>query len=248
MVALSDRVEGDLSDRRMWLVNLSVEPYDAVHALQLRLVEWRQRGLVGDTLLLLEHEPVITLGRRADDGHILVGDEVLAQEGIVVRRIERGGDVTYHGPGQLVGYPILHLPSHSLGVSDYMHRLEQVIIDALAVWGINAHLREGFVGVWVGRNKIAALGVRIRRGVSFHGLALNVAPIMAHWETIIPCGITDGGVTSMAAELGYAPPMAQVRDTLAEQFARLFGVDVVETTIDTLAAQAAATERAEAEV
>jgi lipoyl(octanoyl) transferase len=231
----------------MWLVNLGVEPYDAAHALQLRLVDWRQRGLVGDTLLLLEHEPVITLGRRADDGHILVGDEVLAQEGIVVRRIERGGDVTYHGPGQLVGYPILHLPSHSLGVSDYMHRLEQVIIDALAVWGINAHLREGFVGVWVGRNKIAALGVRIRRGVSFHGLALNVAPIMAHWETIIPCGIADGGVTSMAAELGHAPPMAQVRDTLAEQFARLFGADVVETTVDALAAQAAAAERAEAE-
>ncbi len=231
----------------MWLVNLGVEPYDAAHALQRRLVDWRQRGLVEDTLLLLEHEPVITLGRRADDGHILVSDEVLAQEGIVVRRIERGGDVTYHGPGQLVGYPILHLPSHGLGVSDYMHRLEQVIIDALAVWGINAHLREGFVGVWVGRNKIAALGVRIRRGVSFHGLALNVSPIMAHWEAIIPCGITDGGVTSMAAELGHAPPMAQVRGTLAEQFARLFGVDVVETTVDALAAQAAAAERAETE-
>jgi len=130
--------------------------------------------------------------------------------------------VTYHGPGQLVGYPILYLPDHNLGASDYMHRLEDVLALALADYGIKTHRREGIIGVWVGENKIAALGVRIRGQVTYHGWALNVAPDMRHWEYIIPCGITDGGVTSMAREMGAAPSMAGVRARVAARFAELF--------------------------
>ncbi len=235
-----------MSSKRVEWVTLGIQPYDAAHQLQLELVEARQRGLIGDTLLLLEHEPVITLGRRAEEGHILAAPEALAREGVVVRRIERGGDVTYHGPGQLVAYPILHLPSHGLGASDYMHGLEQVVMATLSTYGIETHLREGIIGVWVGQNKIAALGVRIRRGVSFHGLALNVAPNMDHWGTIIPCGITDGGVTSMALELGQAPSMAEVRGRLAEHLARFLRVELLETTVADLRRRASEAQPGEA--
>jgi len=205
------------------VVHLGVEPYSAAEDLQERLVVGRQEGRIGDLLLLLEHEPVITLGRRGDPRHILTPLDVLSREGIDVRRTERGGDVTYHGPGQLVGYPIVHLPSRGLGASDYMHRLEDVIAATLQDFGIPTHRRQGIIGVWVGENKIAALGVRVKRGVAYHGFALNVAPNMAHWAHIVPCGLRDGGVTSMRGELGQAPPMSVVRDRVVHHFGRLFG-------------------------
>jgi lipoyl(octanoyl) transferase len=209
-------------------------PYERAQALQQRLVARRQEGCVGDVLLLLEHAPVITLGLRADEGHILATAEALAEAGVAVARSERGGDVTYHGPGQLVGYPILHLASYDLGASDYMHRLEVVLMRALADFGIITHRREGIIGVWVGANKIAALGVRIKRGVTFHGFALNVAPQMAHFDLIIPCGITDGGVTSMAQELAHPPDMAEVEERVAHHFGALFGVKMVPTVLEAL--------------
>lgn len=230
------------TDHRVGLLNLGREPYQRVQALQNRLVDRRQRGEIGDTLILLEHQPVITLGRRGDPGHILADAEALAAAGVEVCRSERGGDVTYHGPGQLVGYPILYLPDHALGASDYMHRLEDVLALALADYGIATHRREGIIGVWVGENKIAALGVRVRGQVTYHGWALNVAPDMRHWGYIIPCGITDGGVTSMALELGAAPPMAEVRACMAARFAELFHATlypVDEHTLDESAASAA---------
>jgi len=230
----------------MWWVNLGREPYSSAEAMQHRLVEWRQQGQIDDTLVLLEHDPVLTLGRRADQSHILASGEVLAREGIEVRQTERGGDVTYHGPGQIVGYPIVHLPSLGLGASDYMHRLEQVLMDALQDYGIATHRREGIIGVWVGENKIAALGVRIKKGVAFHGFALNVAPNMYHWTLLIPCGITDGGVTSMALELPEAPPAEEVRARIAHHWARRFGVELVEITLEELSS-IAETENAAAE-
>jgi len=200
--------------------------YDDAHQLQLDLVARRHEGAVGDTLLLLEHEPVFTLGRRSDEGHILADKERLAQEGVQVRRVERGGDVTYHGPGQIVGYPILRLRDYHLGASDYMHRLEQVIIDTCSEYELSARRREGYIGVWIGNNKIAAFGVRIRRGITFHGWAFNIAPNMSHWDCIIPCGITDGGVTSLRAELGWAPETTDVVERLVIHFARLFDANV----------------------
>ena len=220
--------------KRVWLLNLGIERYGAMHELQLKLVDWRQHKRVGDMLLLLEHSPVITLGRRADEAHILVSQEVLNREGIDVHRIERGGDATYHGPGQLVGYPILHLPSYHMGASDYMHRLEEVIARTCVDYGLRTHRREKTIGVWVGDNKIAALGVRIKRGVTLHGFAFNIAPNMSHWSLIIPCGITDGGVTSMALELEVPPDMDQVRERVAAHFSELFQIDLVPTTLEAL--------------
>jgi lipoyl(octanoyl) transferase len=211
----------------MWLVNLGVEPYAPLEELQNRLVVCRQQGVIPDVLLLLEHTPVITLGRRADEGHILATPEVLAREGITVQRTERGGDVTYHGPGQLVAYPIIHLPSLGLGASDYMHHLEDVVSLTAADYGIATQRRAGIIGVWVGQNKLAAMGVRIKRGVSMHGLALNVAPNMVHWSLIIPCGITDGGVTSLSQELAVAPSMPEVRGRIAQRFAQVFDVQLL---------------------
>ncbi len=209
-----------------WLLNLGRAHYDPVHALQLALVEARYEGRIPDTLVLVEHEPVITLGRRADPQHILAPPELLAAEGITVRPIERGGDVTYHGPGQVVAYPIVHINERGLGASDYMHALEGVVAATLRDYGLESYLREGLIGVWVCGNKIAALGVRIRRGVTFHGLALNVSPDMRHWSYIVPCGITDGGVTSLAAELGVAPPLAEVQGRLAAHWAQAFEAEL----------------------
>lgn len=206
------------------VVALGRQPYGVVHAFQHRLVAARQRGAVGDVLLLLEHEPVITLGRRADLAHVLASEEMLTRAGINVVPVERGGDVTYHGPGQLVGYPILNLNSLGLGPSDYMHALEDVIIAAMGDWSIAAGRRKGQVGVWVGEDKICAMGVRISKRVTYHGFALNVDPIMDHWRMIVPCGIRDGFVTSMAAELGFAPSMDDVMATVVTCFAAVFGM------------------------
>ena len=230
----------------MALVELGVQPYDAIYDLQRTLVVMRQQDIIGDTVLLLEHAPVYTLGRRADAAHVLASEEVLAREGIAVRRIERGGDVTYHGPGQLVGYPILDMHSHNLGASDYMHRIEDVVAATCADFGIRVHRREKVIGLWAGENKIAALGVRIKRGVTFHGFALNVDTNMRHWSMIVPCGITDGGVTSMALELDRAPPMSTVRARVAHHMGRLFNVDLVPTDLETLSALAAKPDLADA--
>jgi len=222
------------------LIQLGVQPYGPMQALQNELVQWRQQELIEDAFLLLEHAPVITLGRRADPAHILATPEMLTGEGVEVCQSERGGDVTYHGPGQLVGYPILRLHRYHIGASDYMHRLEEVIMLTLADYGLASHRRDRVIGAWVGDNKIAAFGVRIKRGVTLHGFALNVSPNMLHWSFIIPCGITDGGVTSMAAQLGSAPPMQRVRERVIDHFQALFNVKVAPTTLAQLREQARA--------
>jgi lipoate-protein ligase B len=190
--------------------------------LQHRVVAARQAGQIGDVLLLVEHDPVITLGRRADPTHILVPDELLAQAGVAVHRVERGGDVTYHGPGQLVGYPILHLEERGLGAADYVHRLEDLLLAVLADFGLEGHRRQGIIGVWLGHDKVGALGVRIARHVSYHGFALNVNTDLRHFGLIIPCGITDGGVTSMARALGQAVDWQAVVARTQQHFAALF--------------------------
>jgi len=216
----------------MNLIAFGVEPYRPMNKLQQRIAAWRHEELVDDTLLLAEHTPTITLGRRADQDNILASAEQLRSEGIEVCRIERGGDVTFHGPGQLVGYPIIHLPSHGLGASDYMHRLEDVVALTLAEYGIATHRRPSVIGVWVGDNKICAFGVRIRRGVTFHGFALNVAPNWHHWSLIVPCGIREGGVTSMAREMPAAPTMSALRERITCHFCRVFHTTMQRTTLD----------------
>lgn len=206
------------------LLNLRRWPYEEALVLQHRIVAARQAGLVGNTLILLEHDPVITIGRTGDAGHILASKEDLLAAGIRVYRVERGGNVTYHGPGQLVGYPILRLADYGLGVSDYMHCLEETIIRTLADFGIEAGRLDNVIGVWVSGAKIAALGARIEGGVTYHGFALNVDPDLSHFDFIVPCGITGCRVTSMCLELGRQVDMEAVRERLVTRFSEVFGV------------------------
>ena len=171
--------------------------------LQDELVERRLGDEIGDTLLLLEHPPVITLGRRGSAQDIFVAEATLAKLGIGVERTTRGGLVTYHGPGQLVGYPIVRLRARGLSVPCYVHALELAIVEALGEIGVSAHVDDGHVGVWSAAGKIAAIGVAQRHGVSLHGFAVNLQPDLSHFTLINPCGIGDLGVTSAAAILGH---------------------------------------------
>jgi lipoyl(octanoyl) transferase len=177
--------------------------YAEAMRLQDDLVEQRLREDIGDTLLLLEHPPVITLGRRGLMEHIFAAEATLARLGIAVERTTRGGLVTYHGPGQLVGYPIVKLRARGLSVPCYVRALELAVVDVLGEIGVAAHIDEQHVGVWTAAGKIAAIGVAQRHGVSLHGFAVNLQPDLSHFTLINPCGIGDLGVTSAAAILGH---------------------------------------------
>ncbi len=187
---------------------------DAVR-LQDELVEQRRADEIGDTLLLLEHPPVITLGRRATLDDVFLSAGALKQRGIALERATRGGLVTYHGPGQLVGYPIVKLRVRGLTVPCYVRALELAIISVLSSIGVEGRLNEGHVGVWTERGKIAAIGVAQRHGVTLHGFAVNLQPDLTHFDLINPCGIGDLGVTSAAAILGRAVDTDQFKSRLA---------------------------------
>jgi len=214
----------------VWLVHLPLTPYADALALQHRIVAARQRGALNDVLLLLEHPPVFTLGRNASDAHILATRETLRQLGIDVFRVERGGDVTYHGPGQLVGYPILDLHHFRLDVGWFVHSLEETLLRALGDFGVRGTRIEKLIGVWVGDAKIAQIGARIEQWVTYHGFALNVAPNLAHFDLIVPCGIRDKSVTSIARVLNKPIEMRAARERVAARFAEVFGVELIEMT------------------
>jgi lipoate-protein ligase B len=216
------------------LLNLGRETYERAWDLQHRLVQARQEQRIDDILILLEHDPVITLGRAADPEHILASWQQLQATGIAVHRVERGGDVTYHGPGQLVGYPILSLQGHHLGASDYMHALEEVLIRTLHDFALPARRRKGLIGVWVDKRKIAALGARVERGVTYHGFALNVAPNLDHFAFIVPCGLAGIQVTSMEEELRQPVAMQRVRERVAGHFGQVFHLTLEETKVEEL--------------
>jgi lipoyl(octanoyl) transferase len=189
----------------------------------------RKADAVTDTLLLLEHPPVLTLGRGADGTNVLEAPEALARLGVALHETDRGGDVTYHGPGQLVGYPLLHLGPGRQDVRKYVRSIEEVIIRTLRDFGLEATRIQKWPGVWMessrlgGPRKICALGVHLSRWYTRHGFALNVDPNLAHFELIVPCGISEAGVTSIAKELpGGAPSMAEVEDQLVRRFAEVF--------------------------
>ncbi len=183
--------------------DLGTIEYGAAFALQEEMAEARLRGEAPDTLLLLEHPPVITLGRRATLEDVYLSEDALARQGIAVHRTTRGGLVTYHGPGQLVGYPILRLHALGLRVPDYVRGLERAIVRALDEIGVAAHTDPDHVGVWTKGGKIAAIGVANRHGVTLHGFAVNLQPNLAHFNAINACGIGDLGVTSAAVILGH---------------------------------------------
>ena len=211
------------------LEQLGLMDYAAALALQRERVAQRKVDAIPDTLLLLEHPHVYTLGRNARGENILVSEEFLASRGAQVFHTDRGGDVTYHGPGQLVGYPILDLTRHRRDISWYMRSLEEVFIRTARDYGIDAGRSQGAAGVWVGNNKLVAMGVHLSRWVTSHGFVLNVSTDLRYFEWIVPCGLPGKGVTSLAKLLGHVVPMEEVTEHVAEHFGEVFGVEVVES-------------------
>jgi lipoyl(octanoyl) transferase len=209
----------ELEVRRLGLIG-----YDEALALQRELVEERRADKVRDLLLLLEHPPVITLGVRSDiaRANVVATDERLADLGIAVHETGRGGDVTYHGPGQIVGYPILDLRPDRCDVHKYVRDLEEVMIRTCADFDVTAGRITGLTGAWIGAEKIGAIGIRISRWITSHGFAFNVSTNLDHFALIVPCGISDRGVTSLERVAGRSIAMPQVENALVRRFAEVF--------------------------
>ena len=208
---------------------LGTVPYANALALQHQLVAEQKEGKGQDSLLLLEHPPVFTLGRSGKEEHILASREFLDEIGIEVHRVERGGDVTYHGPGQLVGYPIIDLRPDRCDIHRYVRDLEEVMIATAAAFGVRAGRVEGLTGAWVGQDKLAAIGVRISRWITSHGFALNLTTDLAYFGHIVPCGLTRP-VTSMEKLLGAAPDRQAVQASLVRRFGQIFERNMTEGT------------------
>jgi lipoate-protein ligase B len=222
-------VELHHTDSRTWhLVDLGMVPYSEAWDLQTRLVEARGAGsLTNDVVLVLEHPAVFTLGKRGGRENLLVPEETLTRHGISIVQVERGGNITFHAPGQLVLYPIIHLERAGIKVVEMVDRLEEVMIRTCAEWGIPAGRNPLNRGVWVGLKKIGAIGIAVRRGVSFHGMALNVNIDLAPFGWIQPCGLEGVGVTSMRTADGQDPGMAEVRRVLTQHMQTVFGARLV---------------------
>ena len=205
------------------LLTLGCIPYAETWQLQQDIAAARREGSCQDTLILVEHLSVFTLGRSGTRTNVKVADEVLAKAGLEVIEVDRGGDITYHGPGQLVGYPIIDLRGYKQDLHYYAYLLEEVIIRTLADYSITGYREAGLTGVWTGRGKIAAIGIGARGWVTMHGFAVNIDPDMSYFSLINPCGITDRPVVSMR-ELGVAAGVQEVAVRLIQQFAAVFGV------------------------
>ena len=204
-------------------IQLGMRPYNEVLALQTKLREERIRGLIRDTVIFCEHPAVFTTGKRDCSDDWLSSAERISADGIEVVRTDRGGRVTYHGPGQLVGYLIFDIKKMGLFVKEFVSKVEGSCMDALKRLGIDASRDKEHPGLWVGGEKIVAIGLNVSQGVSMHGFALNVYPVMGHYRHIVPCGIRGRGVTSMQRLLGYTPAMDDVVSALKISIARTFG-------------------------
>lgn len=203
---------------------LGVVPYAEALALQKQLVDDRREGRIGDVLLLVEHPHVLTLGVRGDGGrsHIVATAEMLSLRGVEIHETGRGGDITYHGPGQVIGYPIIDLKPDRCDVHRYVRDLEEVLIRVLSDYGVSSERVKGLTGVWVGDQKVAAIGVRIARWITSHGFALNVTTDLDYFNLIVPCGIADRGVTSLSRVLNRAVDRTEVEDRLIQRFSDVF--------------------------
>jgi lipoyl(octanoyl) transferase len=223
--------EARTDERVLDVRRLGTVPYTEALALQRSLAEERRQGHIADTLLLLQHPHVITLGVRGDGGrsHILADPGALAACGVEVFEAGRGGDVTYHGPGQIVGYPIFDLNPDRRDVHRYVRDLEEVLIRTMFDFGIVADRIPGLTGVWVSGEKIAAIGVRIARWITSHGFALNVSTNLDYFRLIVPCGIADRGVTSVERQLGRPVPTDDVADRIATHFRNVFQFSRLQT-------------------
>ncbi len=201
--------------------------------LQRRTVAAVAEGRSPPVLILLQHPPTYTLGVRGKDDNLLVSEEALARLGARVYRVDRGGDVTFHGPGQIVGYPIFRLDAWRKGPLWYVRHLEAAIIDALAALGVAAGRVDGRPGVWVGAAKVAAIGVRVSRGTTSHGFALNVSPDLSYFAHIVPCGLADAAVTSVERLVGRPVPLPHVEDLLVDSLGRAFALEMLGATEET---------------
>lgn len=221
--------------RSISVYDLGLTRYSDVHRLQQRLQEQRRRGDGVDSLLLTEHRPVFTLGRSHPEPNLRVQDEVVREQGIEVVQTERGGDITYHGPGQLVAYGIIDLRAWDLGVVDYVTALEATMIAVLADWGVWGDRRADARGVWVDGRKIGSVGLHVRRFVSMHGAALNVEPNMDHIGLMNPCGIADAEMTSLAAEVDQPVALSEVSQSFVFHFARVLECEAETVSIEQMA-------------
>ena len=203
------------------VMDLGKKDYKETWDLQKELQRKRIDDQINDVLILVEHPPVYTLGKNADNDNLIATEKFLKNQGIQVYNIDRGGDITYHGPGQLVGYPIFNIREMDLGIKDYVHNVEQALIEILKDYDINGERIENLTGVWIGKEKIAAIGIRVSRWVTMHGFALNVKPDLAKFGGIIPCGISDKGVTRMI-DLNPDVKWDDVKDKIVYNFQRIF--------------------------
>jgi lipoate-protein ligase B len=208
-----------------WILNLDTVPYDEALELQKKLVDLRSRDCIHDTLVLLEHPPVFTVTREATRRHLLASPQALAEKGITVHQTNRGGDITYHGPGQLVGYPIISLKDRGKDLHRYIRSLEEVIIRVLQEYGIRGYRDSINAGVWVEGDKIAAIGIAVKSSwTTMHGFAFNISPDLSHYSFIVPCGIVGRGVTSLAKILGRTVGRQDVQERLIRCFGEVFEV------------------------
>jgi len=224
---------------RLLVCRAGVLEYRAAWDLQRAVAARIAAGLSPDTLLLLEHPPTYTCGPLAGPRHLLVPEAELRRRGAVLIATDRGGDFTYHGPGQVVGYPLLNLRRRGGDLHCYLAALETALIRAVARWGVAAQREPGLPGIWVGNEKLAAIGIKISRGVSLHGFALNVNTDLAWFDLIVPCGLRERGVTSLQRLTGRPVPLEQVLDALEEAFGAVFGTQTERVSLDTLRAAAA---------
>ncbi|MBI1306818.1 MAG: lipoyl(octanoyl) transferase LipB [Bacteroidetes bacterium] len=210
--------------------HLGLIRYGNAWDLQKELLQKRIEGAIADQLLICEHEPVYTLGKSADANNLLVNPVFLKNIGAEVFQIERGGDITFHGPGQLVGYPILNLNDRKMGIRTYVDLLEESLIQTLLTYGIKTQRIEGLTGIWLiegAPRKIAAIGIKVSRWVTMHGFALNVSTDLSYFNHIVPCGITDKGVTSISKELGRKIPVSEVAAEYVKQFEKIFNTEKI---------------------
>lgn len=217
-----------MSMKQLAVIDLGRTSYKETWDLQRQIFGLRLRGDVPDILLLTEHHHVFTIGKTGDENHLLASGRELSERGVEVFNVDRGGDVTYHGPGQLVGYPIIDLHAHYLDLHRYLRDIEEVIIQTLAEFQVQAHRDEEFTGVWVGNNKIAAIGVKVNRWVTMHGFALNIDTDLTYFERIIPCGIFHKGVTSLQHVVGKTIPLPVVSNIIRHKFADVFNYNSLE--------------------
>jgi lipoate-protein ligase B len=231
-----------------WIVDQGLIPYGSVSDLQQRLVQARKSGAIPDVLILCKHRHVITMGRNGKSDHLRASNETLARMNVEFQSSDRGGDITYHGPGQIVAYPILDLAEHRRDVRWYVEQLEEVMIRATADFGIAARRVRGRHGVWIdaptGEEKLAALGIHMSRWVTSHGFAYNVSTDLRYFDLIVPCGIAGRGVTSLERALGRAVSASDVRGRLAIHFGEVFELDPVLVNREELARALGAAEHA----